>query len=180
MTIRSRLWASLAVALAMVLAAGLATADPAAAGPDDADLTAAEAAELGAVLNVQYESQPDGYIKITEYENAYEVTGVAAACTMTTRAYKPRQSGSRIRGTGYYELRGCGSSPFEVIISIEIYVNGYWLSRHSWSFQTYPPISGEPSISTSCDEGNWSTELFVRRGNNEQYTTSSVLNVSSC
>lgn len=168
MTIRSRLWASLAVALAMVLAAGLATADPAAAGPEDADLAAAEASELGAVLDVQYEPQPDGYIKITEYENAYEVTGVAASCRMTTVAYKPTTSSTRVRAKGKYELRGCGSSPFEVVLSADIYVNGYWLSRNSWSFKAYPPTAATISIPADCRTGTWTSWIFVTRGNTEQ------------
>lgn len=168
MTIRSRLWASLAVALAMVLAAGLASAEPAAAGPDDAESTAAEAAELGAVLDVQYEPQPDGYLEITEYENAFEVKGVAAACRLTVLAYKPTKSSSRVRAKGYYEIRGCGSSPFEVILSADIYAGGYWLSRHSWNFKTYPPISGYVSTSAACKDGTWTSWLLVQRGSREK------------
>lgn len=181
MTIRSRLWASLAVALAMVLAAGLGVAGPAAADRSSADLAAADATELGATLDVEYVPQPDGYIKTTEYENATEITAVASGCTMVVRAYKPRKSSSNIYGTGYYSLSGCGSSPFEVIISIEIYSGGYWLDMHSWKFLTYPPVSGEPSVHTACKRGSWSTELVVQRSDNKyKYMTSDILNVSSC
>jgi hypothetical protein len=181
MTIRSRLWASLAVALAMILAAGLGVAGPAAADSDTGDLAAADAAELGALLDVEYVPQPDGYIEITEYENANEITMVAADCTRTVRANKPTKSTSRIRGSGYYKISGCGSSPYEVIISLEIYVQGNWLSMHNWSFLTYPPISGEPSISTPCKRGGWTTTMnLTKNGTSVRYLRSDVLEVTSC
>jgi len=180
MTIRSRLWASLTVGLAMVLAAGLGVAGPAAAAPGSGDLAAADASKLGAVLDVQYESQPDGYIKITEYENATDITAVAAACTMTTRAYKPTRSGSYLRGEGYFKLSGCGSSPFKIIISLEIEVNGYWLEVASYDYMATPPTSGYPRVAATCKRGSYSSELLVKRGTTEQYMTSSILNVSSC
>ncbi|MFC3494239.1 hypothetical protein [Glycomyces rhizosphaerae] len=181
MTIRSRLWASLAVALAMILAAGLGVAGPAAADSGTGDLAAADAAELGALLDVEVVPQPDGYIEITEYEKATEITMVAADCERTVRANKPTKSSSRIRGSGYYSISGCGSSPYEVIISIEVYVNGNWLSMHSWDFLTYPPISGEPSISTPCKKGGWTTEInLLKDGSSVRYMRSNVLEVTSC
>ncbi|RRS01502.1 hypothetical protein [Glycomyces terrestris] len=181
MTIRSRLWASLAVALAMMLAAGMGVAGPAAADSGAGDLAAADAAELGALLDVEVMPQPDGYIEITEYENATEITMVAADCERTVRAYKPTKSSSRVRGSGYYRISGCGTSPYEVIISIELYTNNNWVSMHSWNFTTYPPISGEPSISTPCKRGGWTTEInLLKDGSSVKYVRSDVLNVTSC
>ncbi|SDE52011.1 hypothetical protein [Glycomyces harbinensis] len=180
MTTRSRLWATLAVPLAMVLAAGLGVAGPAAADTGTGEPAAAEEAELGAVLDVQYEPQPDGYIEVTEYENATEVTAVAAACTMTVRAYKPTKSGTNLRGEGYFKLSGCGSSPFKVIFSLEIYVNGYWLEVASYDYSVTPPASGYPRVVAPCKRGSYSTELLVQRGSEDAYQTSDILNVSSC
>jgi hypothetical protein len=179
MKLRLRLFASLGVALAMVLAAGFGVAGPAAAA-EGADAAVAEEADLGAVLDVQYEPQPDGYIKITEYETATEVTAVAAACELTVRAYKPTRSGSYIRGEGYYKLTGCGTSPFEIIISLDIYVNGYWLSVASYDYKVTPPASGYPRVAATCKRGSYSAALLVQRGSTDKYVTSDVLNVSSC
>jgi hypothetical protein len=181
MITRLRLWASLTVAFAMLLAAGLGAAGPAAADSGTGDLAAADAAELGSLLGVEYVPQPDGYIEITEYENATEITMVAADCTRTVTAYRPTKSSSRIRGSGYYQISGCGTSPYEVIISLEIYVNGNWVSMHSWDFMTYPPISGEPSISTPCKRGGWTTEMnLLKDGTSVKYMRSNALNVTSC
>jgi len=180
MKLRLKLFASLSVALAMVLVAGFGVAGPATAA-EGADATVSEEAELGAVLDVQHEPLPDGYIEITEYENATEFTMVAADCERTVRANKPTKSSSRIRGSGYYSITGCGSSPYEVIISLEIYVNGNWLSMHNWSFLTYPPISGEPSISTPCKRGGWTTTMnLTKNGTSYKYLRSNALNVTSC
>lgn len=181
MTIRSRLWASLTVALAMILAAGLGVAQPAAADSGTGDLAAADAAELGALLDVEVVPQPDGYIEITKYENATDITMVAADCVRTVRANKPTKTTSRIRGSGHYSISGCGSSPYEVILSIEIYVDGNWLSMHSWNFVTHPPISAEISTGTPCKRGGWSTEInLLKNGSTIKYMRSDVLNVTSC
>jgi len=180
MIIRSRLWASLAVTLSMVLAAGLGAAGPAAAAPGSGDLAAADASKLGAVLDVQYKPQPDGYLKITDYENATDITAVAAACTITARAYKPTRSGSYIRGEGYFKLSGCGSSPFKIVMSLDIEVNGYWVSVASYSYTATPPTSGYPRVAATCKRGSYSAALLVKRGTTERYMTSDILNVSSC
>ncbi|GAA2274170.1 hypothetical protein GCM10009853_030100 [Glycomyces scopariae] len=179
MTIRSRLLASLGVALAMILAAGFGVAAPAAADSDGAPAAAADAG-LGALLDVTYESQPDGYIQVAEYENATEVTAVAAACTVTARAYKPTKSGGYVRGEGYFKLAGCGTSPFKITFSLEMYVGGYWLEVATYDYTVKPPASGYPRVAATCKRGSYSTELLVQRGSTEKYVTGDVLSVTSC
>lgn len=164
----------------MMLAAGLGVAGPAAADSGTGDLAAADAAELGALLDVEVVPQPDGYIEITEYENATEITMVAADCERTVRANKPTKSSSRIRGSGYYSISGCGSSPYEVIISLEIFVSGNWLSMHSWSFLTYPRSVASPASARPA-KGGWTTTMnLTKNGSSVKYLRSSALDVSSC
>ncbi|MCH7229839.1 hypothetical protein L0U85_03040 [Glycomyces sp. L485] len=182
MIIRSRLRVSLVLALALILAAGLVTADPAAARADGDELVPAGESELGAMLETRYESQPDGYLKITEYEGGTEVVGVLAGCILTSIAYKPRKSTSgRIRGSGYYKISGCGSSPFTVTLSVKAHsYRDLWDTLTSWSFRTYPPTSGKVSTSTSCQKGTVATELLIKRNSTEHWHRSASLYVTSC
>lgn len=180
MTIKSRLWAALPVALAMVLAAGLAAADPAAAGPDDADLSAADASELGAVLDVQYEAQPDGYIRTTEYENATVTEFELASCRLTTTAYRPTVVGSNLRGKGYFAISSGCSGTWKVQVNLKLRVYNEWTPIHHARSFFYPPYSGTMGAATNCRKGDWITEIFIERGNELQVSRSSTRRVSSC
>jgi hypothetical protein len=80
MSIRTRLWASLIAALAMVLA-GLATAGPAVADPGAA-----------------------------KYENVTATESALAVCDLDASANKPTKSGGRVRGSGNISVTGCSTS----------------------------------------------------------------------
>ncbi|MCC3761511.1 hypothetical protein K3N28_00250 [Glycomyces sp. TRM65418] len=179
MTIRSRWWASLAAAFAMVLAAGLGVAEPATAGPGSGDLAAADASEYGAVLDVQYESQPDGYVRTTEYENASVTEFQIASCQITVSANKPAKYGSQIRGSGNMRLSSGCSGAWEVLLHVQIY-SIEWISQRTLRHTVYAPYSASFSTGADCKRGQWRTEIIVQRGGQDAASRSNVLNVTSC
>ncbi|MQM25879.1 hypothetical protein [Glycomyces albidus] len=179
MITRSRLWASLAAAFAMVFAAGLGVAGPAAAGPDSGGLAAADTSAYGAVLNVEYESQPDGFVRTTEYENATVTDIQIASCQITVAANKPTKSSSRVRGSGNMSLSSGCSGTWEVLLHVQIY-SIEWISQSTLRRDVYAPYSAYFSTSADCKRGQWRSEIIVQRGTNDAASRSSVLTVSSC
>jgi hypothetical protein len=179
MIIRSRLWASLTVAFAMVLAAGFSVAGPAAAEPGSGDLAAADASELGAMLSVEYESQPDGFVRTTEYENATVTEFQIASCQITVSANKPTKSGSQIRGSGNMKLSSGCSGAWEVLLHVQIYSID-WISQKTLRQTVYAPYSAYFSTAATCKKGTWRSEIIVQKGNNDAASRSSTLSVSSC
>ena len=179
MIIKSRLWASLAVAFAMVLAAGLGVAGPATADTGSSELAAAETSEYGATLNIQYESQTDGYVRTTEYENATVTEMQIAECPISVVANKPTKSGSQIRGRGSVTLgRGC-TGTWEVLVHIQIY-SIEWIARDTDIWDLHAPTSSSFLINADCRRGQWRTQIIVQKGSEDQADASNHLNVTSC
>ncbi len=179
MSIRSRLWASLAVALAMVLAAGFGGAGPAAAEPGGGDLAAADSSKFGAVLDFQYESTPDGFIRTTEYENATVSEFQIASCQITVSANRPTKSGSQVRGSGNMSLSSGCSGAWEVLLHVQIY-SIEWISQRTMRTTVYAPYSAYFSTAAACERGTWRSEIIVQRGSEDAASRSSSLSVSSC
>lgn len=180
---RSRSWAALAVALAMVLTTGLGVGGPAAAAPGSVDL--AETAEatgspdLGAMLSVSYEAQPDGFIRTTAYENTTVTEIQAASCQITVSANKPVKSGTRIRGSGDMKLGSGCTGAWQVLLHVQIYSID-WIAQTTMRQTVYAPYSAYFSTSTACKKGQWRSEIIVQKGSNDAASRSSVLTVSSC
>jgi hypothetical protein len=179
MTIRSRLWASPAVALAMVLAAGFGVAGPATADTGSGDLAAAEAPEYGAMLHGQYEAQPDGYVRTTEYENATVTEFQIASCNITASANKPTKHGSQIRASGNIRLSSGCSGAWEVLLHVAIY-SVDWIPVRTLRHTVYAPYEAYFSTGADCKRGQWRSEIIVQKGSTNKASRSNVLNVTSC
>lgn len=164
----------------MVLAAGLGVAGPATAAPGSDDLAAADASEYGAVLNMQYESQPDGYVRTTEYENATVTEMQIASCNVTVAANKPTKTGSYVRGSGNMSLSSGCSGTWEVLLHVAIYSVDWIPVKTYRSTVSSAPVDKYVSTATGCKRGQWRSEIIVQKGSTNKASRSSVLNVTSC
>lgn len=180
MITRSRLWTSLAVAFTMVLSTGLGVAGPASAEQTSEDLAAADASGPGAMLSVEYETQPDGFVRTTAYENVTVTEFQIAGCNITVSANTPTKSGSQVRGSGNMKLGSGCTGAWTVLLHVSIY-SVDWIPVKTLKQTVYAPYSAYFSTAATCKKGTWRSEIIVQKGGeNEAARSNPTLKVNSC